>query len=208
MTTSKSIADSTLLSLEERTRRVEYALIGNLDREAEHEATTAASGSAIARLRRLEHTLRIFSSKSPVVSDILAIQNKSPHLFHVVDGGEVPASLSTSSLASLVLAHAKLYQTISAQLPQLQGSTIPDSGAAIKLTELRPRIEQVRANQDRQKTEFAELRLRSAQAVENWYGNGVLGMGENWVQWEERLRNAEIVVRRREAAKKRAENAV
>ena len=56
-----------------------------------------------------------------------------------------------------------------------------------------------------QAKEFAELRARSAKVVEQWYENGVLDMGEKWADWEERLRDCEILVRRNEAAKKREE---
>ncbi len=85
---------------------------------------------------------------------------------------------------------------------------MPDPAAAAKLIELRPRIQQAHRRQIAQAKEFAELRARSAQAVENWYEGGVLGMGEQWAEWEERLRDAEILVRRREAAKWREDGTI
>ena len=39
--------------------------------------------------------------------------------------------------------------------------------------------------------------------VERWYEGGVLGMGEQWAGWEERVREGEILVRRREARQRR-----
>ena len=97
---------------------------------------------------------------------------------------------------------------MSARLSQLQETSIPDPAASAKLIELQPRIEKVRAKQEAQLQELAELRAKSAKAVEIWYEGGVLGMGERWAEWEERLRDAEISVRRREAAKKREEGLV
>jgi hypothetical protein len=93
-------------------------------------------------------------------------------------------------------------------LTQLQDFTVPDPSSATKLIELQPRIDQARVKQVAQAQQFAELRARSAKAVETWYEGGLLGMDEQWADWEERLRDAEILIRRREAAKKREDGLV
>ncbi len=69
--------------------------------------------------------------------------------------------------------------------------------------DLAPRIEKARVRQEKQAREVAELRSRSARVVEQWLEVGMLGMSERWAEWEERLREVEIVVRRREGAKRR-----
>ena len=208
MTTSKETVSETLSLLEDRLRRVDYVLNGNLDRDASESTKSDVKGSATARLRSLERTLQSLVEKSTTVNDILSLQKKHPELFRTSNSPEAPTNLPPSSLASLVLAHSQLYHSISTQLPQVKDTTIPDPSSAAKLVELRPRIEQLQATQTSQAREFAELRVRSAKAVEAWYEGGVLEMGEQWAQWEERLRDAEIVVRRREAAKKRDEAGV
>lgn len=139
---------------------------------------------------------------------MLALQKKHPHIFDAASPSEVPRNLSLDSLAAIVLSHAQLYQSVAARLTQVQETSIPDPSAAARLIELRPRIEKVQARQQAQAREFAELRARSAKAVETWYEDGVLEMGERWADWEERLRDVEILVRRREAAKKREEGAI
>lgn len=205
MAATRETVAETLSSFEERLRRVDYVLNGNLDRENTRSSTPSAKGSATARLRTLERSLQTLVEKSTTVNDILLLQKKHPELFQTSSSLDVPTSLPPSSLASLVLAHSQLYHSISSQLPQVQDTAIPDPSSAAKLIELRPRLERLQATQNAQAREFAELRIRSAKAVEAWYEGGVLGMGEQWAQWEERLRDAEIAVRRREAAKKRDE---
>lgn len=77
-----------------------------------------------------------------------------------------------------------------------------------KLIAQQARLDQARQKQDEQAREFAELRARSARLVETWYEEGVLGMGEKWAAWEEKLREGEILVRRREARVKREKEGV
>lgn len=64
------------------------------------------------------------------------------------------------------------------------------------------------AKQDEQAQAVAELRARSAKVVEKWYVSEVQGMGEAWAGWEERVREGEILVRRKEAVKRREEGVV
>lgn len=207
MATSKETVGETLSLLEERLRRVDYVLNGHFDRDPQESSKSEVKGSATARLRTLERALQSLIEKSTTVNDILSLQKKHPDLFQASNSANVPP-LQPSSLASLVLAHSQLYHSISTQLPQVKDTTTPGPSSAAKLIELRPRIEQLQATQTSQAREFAELRIRSARAVEAWYEGGVLEMGEQWAEWEERLRDAEIIVRRREAAKKRDEAGV
>lgn len=202
MAASQQTVTDTLSLLEDRLNRVNYILNGNGESFTQQESKHATSAST--RLRSLERSLHSLASKSPVVADMLALQRKHPALFD----GDSAESLPPSSLASLVLAHSQLYQTLSTRLSQLQDLSVPDPSSASKLIELQPRIEKARKRQVAQAKEFAELRARSAAAVEKWYEGGVLGMGEQWAEWEERLRDAEILVRRREAAKRREDGTI
>ena len=208
MGTSKETAAESLLVLEERLRKLDYVLNGNNDFEPEQGPASRHGGSVSSRLRALERGLQSLAVKSPAVTDVLTLQKKHPELFHSGTSSEAPATLPTSSLASLVLAHSQLYQGVSTRLSQLQDISVPDPALTTKLIELSPRIQKARETQEAQAREFAELRARSAKVVEMWYEGGVLGMGEQWAEWEERLRDAEILVRRREAAKKREEGLV
>lgn len=201
--TSETVSD-TLSMLEQRLQRIDYAING--DSPQSHDDQPKPAASAAARLRHLERTLKALSTKSHAVADVLQIHKQYPELFHPADEKAVPSTLHPAALAQLVLAHESLYKTTSAQLQTLQdNSTIPESAPLVKLIGLEPRLERIEAKQIEQAREFAELRLRSTRLLENWYKVGVLDMGEKWTDWEERLRDCEILVRRREAAKKREE---
>ena len=208
MTNSRETAKQTVWMLEERLRRLDYVLTGHVNDDIMGSSPDKPQASALTRLMTLERTLSALTAKSHAVSDVLALQKKFPDLFHPASGSDVSTTLPPASLASLVLAHARLYSGISARLTQLQDTSIPDPAASTKLIELRPRLEKVQSKQREQAIQVADLRVRSAQAVETWYEGGILGMGERWADWEERLRDAEILVRRREAAKKRDDGVV
>ena len=205
MASSRQTAEETLSLLEDRIRRVNFVLNGDNEFNVEKQPTSKPGNSASARLRTLDRNLSTLASTSPVIADILALQRKYPEYFGSTASVE---PLSTPTLASLVIAHSQLYQPVATRLSQLQDLSIPDPLTAAKLIELRPRIEKARERQLIQAKEFSELRARSARAVEAWYEGGVLGMGEQWAEWEERLRDAEILVRRREAVKRREDGMV
>jgi hypothetical protein len=195
-------------SLEARLQRISYALAG--DQEIEDAPTTPRSGdgTAASSLRKLETQMQTLASRSSTVDQVLKLQANHPNLFSQDNGAEQPNTLALPSQAALVLSHAQLYSSISGQLQSLQETDVPDPTSASKLRELQPRIDKAAARQEQQATELAELRSRSAAAVEKWYETGVLGMAERWAEWEERMRDVEIVVRRLEAVKKRDEELV
>jgi len=73
------------------------------------------------------------------------------------------------------------------------------------LLALAPRIRAADEKERRFRREAAELRARSARTVEEWIEEGILGMGERWAGWEERVRVVEVGVRRAEAGRRREE---
>ena len=64
--------------------------------------------------------------------------------------------------------------------------------------------------QESQSREMAELRLRSATAIQQWYELSVLGGSECWTEWEGRISNVEKRLRREEgfSAREAKENQV
>ncbi|KAM0705738.1 hypothetical protein Q7P35_007098 [Cladosporium inversicolor] len=195
-------------SLEARLQRISYALNGDQEIEDASATPKPADGTAASRLRKLELQLQTLASKSSTADQVLKLQAQHPQIFTQANSGEQPNTLSLQSQAALVLSHAQLYSKISGQLQALQETSVPDPTSASKLRELQPRIDRAAARQEQQAAESAELRSRSAAAVERWYETGVLGMAEQWAEWEERMRDVEIVVRRLEAVKKREEELV
>lgn len=205
-TTAEATAD-TLSMLEARLKRIHYLLNGD-GYTSKPSTTPKNTTSAAVRLRALERSLQNLASSSSTINDILNLQKAHPEIFDPTASSSAPPALPPTSLASLVLAHSSIYNTLSTSLTQLQDLDVPDPSTAAKLTNLNPRIGKVRMKQRAQGAEFAELRDRSARAVEAWYEGGVLGMDGQWAEWEERLRDAEILVRRREAAKRREDGEV
>jgi hypothetical protein len=200
-------ADASLDMLEARLQRVNYALNG--DGEIEDASThTSMDHTAAHRLRNLERQMQLIANRSPAANEVLKLQAQHPNIFEQATGAEQTNTLPLAPQAALVLAHAQLYSRVSGQLQSLQETSVPDPASASKLRELQPRIEKAAARQQQQANELAELRSRSAAAVERWYESGILGMAERWAEWEERMRDVEIVVRRLEAMKKREEELV
>lgn len=194
--------------LEARLQRVNYALNGDCEIEDASTMPRPADSTAALRLRNLERQMQLIASRSSAAEEILELQSKHPEIFSRTGDAERPNTLTLGPQAALVLSHAQLYSRMSGQLQSLKDTIVPDPTSASKLHDLQPRIEKAAAKQEEQAKELAELRSRSAAAVERWYETGVLGMSERWAEWEERMRDVEIVVRRLEAVKKREEELV
>ncbi|KAF2862119.1 hypothetical protein K470DRAFT_23760 [Piedraia hortae CBS 480.64] len=188
----------TIAQLEDRLRHVEYAVHGNAS-----DFQPSSTQPAISRLRTLEKGLASLAAKHPSVALILELQKKHPSIFNPSPFPD-STDLAPAALAQLVLAHYSLVASAAANLAQLESqSAVPDSQAFAKLVALSGRIADAMERQRRQMDEVSELRLRSARVVQKWYENGVLETGESWASWDERLKDVEIVVRRREAARRR-----
>ncbi|TKA25319.1 hypothetical protein B0A50_06223 [Salinomyces thailandicus] len=202
MTTTQEITADTVALLEDRLRLLTYILHGSTSNTAptSNESTIA---SAPVRLRGFHQALQTLAARLPAAADILSLQTQHPYLLIPTEATPSPQNLPT-----LVLAHQTLYSTLSTQLSQLQTTALVDSAPFTKLLELNPRIAKVLAKQDEQAQAVAELRARSAKVVEKWYVSEVQGMGEAWAGWEERVREGEILVRRKEAVKRREEGVV
>ncbi|KAI7239100.1 hypothetical protein KC330_g2131 [Hortaea werneckii] len=205
---SQTTAADTLALLEERIRRIDHLLHGHttLPSPLHERDPESPPVSATARLRKLERSLTSLLDRSPAAHQAIALQKSHPHLFS--SNPTTPTDLPTSTLATLVLAHSHLYTNLSTQLTQLQSTPLPDSTPLTHLIDLQPRINQLQTKQQNQARELANLRSRSAMAVEKWYTGGVMEIGEQWADWEERVREVEILVRRREAARRREEEGV
>jgi hypothetical protein len=201
--------DASLDMLEARLQRINYALNGDGEIE-DASARTTQTSTAAHRLRNLERQMQLIATRSPAAGEVLKLQAQHPSIFEQAIGAEQTNTntLPLAPQAALILAHAQLYSRVSGQLQSLQETSVPDPTSASKLRELQSRIEKAAARQQQQAYELAELRSRSAAAVERWYESGVLGMAERWAEWEERMRDVEIVVRRLEAMKKREEELV
>ena len=110
-----------------------------------------------------------------------------------------------SSQASVVLAHATLFPETASRLSSLQSLQIPSAEQSAKLSDIAPRIAHARRTQDEFEQEIQELRQRSARCLEWWVKNGIVGMGDMWEEWEDRVKLAERRISRLERHQKEEE---
>lgn len=113
--------------------------------------------------------------------------------------------MDTSAITSIVLAHASSFSETAARLTSVQDLPIPPASASVELIAMQPRLDKIKKVQEAQVREVSALRARSARLVERWLVVGVVGRGEVWAEWEERVRAAERGVRRREVAREKLE---
>lgn len=104
---------------------------------------------------------------------------------------------------SHILSHAPLYHSSAARLTSLNDVPVPETSLSASLISNQPRIAAASATAERQDRELAALRTASAQLVSRWHSLGVVGMGECWAEWENRLTIAERAIRQESAKRDR-----
>ena len=110
----------------------------------------------------------------------------------------MPTTLSTAELIAIIVSCAPSFPTTASRLIAVKDLPIPPAKSFAALIALQPRLAEVELLQQSQAKEMAELRARSARAVQRWYEVGVLEEGECWSEWEERCVEVEKKVRRAE----------
>lgn len=111
---------------------------------------------------------------------------------------EVLTTLSTKELLAIITSCATSFPTIASRLIAIKDLPVPPAESSAALIALKPRIARVELLQESQGKELAELRSRSASAIQRWYELSVLGGNECWTEWEGRLSNVEKRLRREE----------
>ena len=200
---------SNLALLEHRLRRLEFLLTGssNLDGLPDGIDVPQKSDDTIfARLARfrvsLDRLRRLDGPAGGLVREIEALHSKFTEL--LLSNPAIPAS-GLSSQASLVLSHATLYPETASRLSSLQSLQIPSAEASARIAELAPDIAECQRTQKDLEQEVQELRQRSARCLEWWVKVGVVGMGDLWEEWEDRLRDVEQQMARFERRQKEEE---
>ncbi|KAL2043820.1 hypothetical protein N7G274_003340 [Stereocaulon virgatum] len=199
---SDEIALETLDALESRLQRIEWFLSGGDEaKESLHQVAARGRDSTVqGRLARLESNLGKLSSKSPVVREILKLYAKHPNLFQPTVS-DVPTTLSTSELLAVISSCATSYPTTASRLNAIKDLPIPNAESSTSLIALYPRLAKLELLQESQAREMAELRIRTASAIQRWYELGVLGESECWSEWEGRVVIIEKKVRQGEIRK-------
>ena len=134
------------------------------------------------------------------------IENLYPDIFHpplpkgVVSMKplEMLTTLSTKELVAVITSCATSFPNTASWLTAIKDLPVPPAESSAALIALMPRIARVELLQESQMKELAELRSRSALAIQRWYELSVLGSNECWTEWEGRLSNVEKRLRREE----------
>jgi hypothetical protein len=201
-------AVETIDLLEARLKRIEYAVCGHVG-----DARIPSNKlSASKRLADLEHSLHQLASKSRVVQDLLRLRklpwveyqssclvftdSKHPDLFQSINSDDLPTTLDTASILSIVTASASSYPSTASRLTSIRDVPIPAAELSAQLIGLQPRIAKVEALQTAHNSDIAELRARSAAVIQRWYTLDVLQAGESWAELESRVEQVEQKVRR------------
>lgn len=131
-----------------------------------------------------------------------------PDLFQSINAEDLPTTLDTSSIQSIVLASSSAYPSTASRLTSIMDVPVPPADLSAQLIELVPRIAQLEAIQATQDGEIAELRARSAAAIQQWYTNDILRAGDAWADLEGRVEQGEQKVRQATLAKKMEDSLV
>ena len=111
---------------------------------------------------------------------------------------EILTTLSTKELLAIITSCATSFPTTASRLTAIKDLPVPPAESSAALIALKPRIARVELLQESQGKELAELRSRSASAIQRWYELSVLGGNECWTEWEGRLSDVEKRLRREE----------
>jgi hypothetical protein len=136
---------------------------------------------------------------------MIQIDARFPDLFFPAADDQLPSTLDTSTITSIVLAHASSFSETVSRLTSVKDLPIPAASASAELIAIQPRLEKMKEVREEQVHEVSALRARSARLVERWLEVGVVGQGEVWAEWEERVRKVERGVRRMQAVREKQE---
>lgn len=188
---STSNASSSLELLQVRLRRLEFLLNGTSTSDGIPEHASKPQDTENSVLRRLNTTQDEFARLKrddgvlgEMIRDLETLYARCPELRK--DQPSIPLN-DLSTPASIVLANASLYPETASRLSSLQTLPIPPVESSTGLEDLLGTIEQCRKEQDELDMEVQQLRQRSARCLEWWVKNGVVGMGDLWEEWEDRM---------------------
>lgn len=201
--------------LESRLRRIEFA-VGTASTPITADKPTGET--AVQRLANLEYSLHQLASKSNVIQGLLRLRKSSsicttypltppldakyPDLFQALDTNDLPTTLDTASLLSIVLASASAFPSTASRLTSIMDVPIPQAELSTQLINLVPRIAKLEVVQASQNAEISQLRERSAVLVQKWYSSDILRAGGSWADMESRVGQVEQQVRRAALARR------
>jgi hypothetical protein len=118
----------------------------------------------------------------------------------------LPTTLDSSDLLSVVLASASSYPSAASRLTSIHDLPIPPAKLSASLIDIQPRIAKLEVLQVAQNADLAALRERSTAIIQRWYEVDILRAGESWVELQGRIAGVEQKLRRAEKAKRMEED--
>lgn len=119
------------------------------------------------------------------------IDSKHSDLFQALSSDELPTTLDTASILTIVMASASSYPSTASRLVSIRDVPVPAAELSAQLIDLAPRIAKLESLQTAQDSDIAELRERSAAAIQRWYTVTILEAGESWANLESRVEQVE-----------------
>lgn len=115
-----------------------------------------------------------------------------------LDGGDT--SITTADKFAIVSASKSGFLRTASSLTELKECPFPNTDVFGQLLAYEQRLTKTEAQQHELDVLVAELRLRSANVAAQYYQKVILGGGEQWLDWEERLVHIEQKIRRKEVS--------
>ena len=159
---------------------------------ARAEKAVKGEETVAAKLRELERGLRKLTERSQVVREVLGLWRRDSGLFAAGEGGMGTLGQGDEEVKrAIVLSHASAFYEMAARGARLRDlekeKGVPSAEASRRLVELGPRLDAVGKRMEGQGRRVEGLRGRSVRVVEKGV-RGVVGVGEEWVDWEAKVR--------------------
>ncbi|KAI9882983.1 MAG: 37S ribosomal protein S16, mitochondrial [Watsoniomyces obsoletus] len=181
----------TIEHLESRLRLVHHAVIGDHEGLPSSTDSDSINRPITERLSQLERALERLSEGSQVIQELLQLYARHPDWFRPARPNEVPSLLGDDEQLAIVMSMVTIFPETVSRLTSVEDLSVPPTETYTGVLKELPRMQKLSAVQERQAHEVAQLRHRSALALERWYRHSVMGSGECWAEWDARMRQAE-----------------
>ncbi|KAI5791816.1 hypothetical protein EDC01DRAFT_656011 [Geopyxis carbonaria] len=182
--TPEGSTDYATRSLETRLRRIEYILAGSYEKPERDLLLTTRDHSIKFQISELEMDLIRLMNKSRTVKDILDLHLRFPEIFKGPHSAQISSSLTASEKASAILSNAPDFHSASSQLTAILDTHVPDTTISAGLISLLPRIQKAEVVQHLQAAKIAQLRMRTALILEQWFLIGIEGVNDCLAEWD------------------------
>jgi hypothetical protein len=118
---------------------------------------------------------------------------------------ESPSSLSQSEKLAIIMPSASGFHHTVSSLLAIQDTPFPDESVSAECANHLPEVAKLQMDLNERSEEVQELAMRSAAVLQSWY-ELVDGFNSCLAEWDERLREMETIVCRREKIEQEVES--